>query len=119
MWTLKTGLTGLIWSVFLYQTILNILKTAPAKLKHYRKCEYRFLCGVFFPVQGDSARTSITLDFGDGHALTYSNVSAIEDGIKHIYRAVGIYRVTAIGENNFGSEIATLYLHVTSKLLRF
>lgn len=70
-------------------------------------------------MQGDSARTSITLDFGDGHALTYSNLSAIEDGIKHIYRAVGIYRVTAIGENNFGSEIATLYLHVTSKLLRF
>lgn len=75
------------------------------------------LC-VFFPsVQGDSARTSITLDFGDGRALTYSNVSAIEDGIKHIYRDVGIYRVAAIGENYFGSETATLYLHVTSELL--
>lgn len=77
------------------------------------------LMRVFFTVQGDSARTSITLDFGDGHALTYSNVSAIEDGIKHIYRAVGIYRVTVTGENNFGSETATLYLHVTSELLRF
>lgn len=66
-----------------------------------------------FPLQGDGARTSITLDFGDGHALTYSNVSSIEDGIKHIYKAVGIYRVTATGENNLGSETALLYLHVT------
>lgn len=64
-------------------------------------------------VQGDGARTSITLDFGDGHALTYSNVSSIEDGIKHIYKAVGIYRVTATGENSLGSETAVLYLHVT------
>lgn len=76
---------------------------------------YLFFCSA----QGDSAKTSITLDFGDGHALTYSNLSAIEDGIKHIYRAVGIYRVAAIGENNFGSETATLYLHVTSEPLPF
>lgn len=69
-------------------------------------------------VQGDSARTSITLDFGDGHALTYSNVSSIEDGIKHIYKAVGIYRVTATGENNLGSETAVLYLHVTCEILK-
>lgn len=67
------------------------------------------------PVQGDGARTSITLDFGDGHALTYSNVSSIEDGIKHIYKAVGIYRVTATGENSLGSETTMLYLHVTSE----
>uniref|UniRef100_A0A7N6AFT4 PKD domain-containing protein n=1 Tax=Anabas testudineus TaxID=64144 RepID=A0A7N6AFT4_ANATE len=67
-------------------------------------------------VQGDGARTSITLDFGDGHALTYSNVSSIEDGIKHIYKAVGIYRVTATGENSLGSETAMLYLHVTCQL---
>lgn len=64
-------------------------------------------------MQGDGARTSITLDFGDGHALTYSNVSSIEDGIKHVYKAVGIYRVTATGENSLGSETATLFLHVT------
>lgn len=70
------------------------------------------------PVQGDGARTSITLDFGDGHALTYSNVSSIEDGIKHIYKAVGIYRVTATGENSLGSETAMLYLHVTCEILR-
>lgn len=71
----------------------------------------------FCPLQGDGARTSITLDFGDGHALTYSNVSSIEDGIKHIYKAVGIYRVTATGENSLGSETAMLYLHVTCELL--
>lgn len=69
-------------------------------------------------VQGDGARTSITLDFGDGHALTYSNVSSIEDGIKHIYKVVGIYRVTATGENSLGSETTTLFLHVTCELLR-
>uniref|UniRef100_A0AAQ5YZ64 VPS10 domain-containing receptor SorCS2 n=1 Tax=Amphiprion ocellaris TaxID=80972 RepID=A0AAQ5YZ64_AMPOC len=71
---------------------------------------------LVFLEEGDGARTSITLDFGDGHALTYSNVSSIEDGIKHIYKAVGIYRVTATGENSLGSETATLYLHVTCQL---
>lgn len=63
-------------------------------------------------MQGDGTRTSITLDFGDGHALAYTNVSSIEGGIKHVYKAVGIYRVTATGENSLGSETATLYLHV-------
>lgn len=69
-------------------------------------------------VQGDGVRTSITVDFGDGHALTYSNVSSMEDGIKHIYKTVGIYRVTAMAENNLGSETATLYLHVTCEAAR-
>ncbi|XP_037328283.2 VPS10 domain-containing receptor SorCS1 isoform X2 [Pungitius pungitius] len=71
---------------------------------------------LVFLEEGDGARTSITLDFGDGQALTYSNVSSIEDGIKHIYKAVGIYRVTATGENSLGSEAVTLYLHVTCQL---
>uniref|UniRef100_A0A4W6D1V8 VPS10 domain-containing receptor SorCS2 n=1 Tax=Lates calcarifer TaxID=8187 RepID=A0A4W6D1V8_LATCA len=71
---------------------------------------------LVFLEEGDGARTSITLDFGDGHALTYSNVSSIEDGIKHIYKSVGIYRVTATGENKLGSETAMLYLHVTCQL---
>lgn len=53
------------------------------------------------------------VDFGDGHALTYSNVSSIENGVKHVYKAVGIYRVTATGENSLGSESVVLYLHVT------
>ncbi|KAI4833209.1 hypothetical protein KUCAC02_016123, partial [Chaenocephalus aceratus] len=71
---------------------------------------------LVFLEEGDGARTSITLDFGDGHALTYSNVSSIEDGIKHVYKAVGIYRVTATGENILGSETVMLYLHVTCQL---
>uniref|UniRef100_A0A672HBA8 VPS10 domain-containing receptor SorCS2 n=1 Tax=Salarias fasciatus TaxID=181472 RepID=A0A672HBA8_SALFA len=71
---------------------------------------------LVFLEEGDGARTSITLDFGDGHALTYSNVSSIEDGIKHVYKSVGIYRVTATGENSLGSETAVLYLHVTCQL---
>ncbi|KAK3510616.1 hypothetical protein QTP70_011873 [Hemibagrus guttatus] len=68
---------------------------------------------LVFLEQGDGSRTSITLDFGDGHAITYSNVSSIEDGIKHIYKSVGIYRVTATAENSLGFEMAVLFLHVT------
>lgn len=37
----------------------------------------------------------------------------MDDGIKHIYKTVGIYRVTATAENSLGSEAASLYLHVT------
>ncbi|XP_056136546.1 VPS10 domain-containing receptor SorCS1 [Lampris incognitus] len=71
---------------------------------------------LVFLEEGDGTRTSVTLDFGDGHTLTYSNVSSIEEGIKHVYRAVGIYRVTATGENSLGSERTVLYLHVTCQL---
>lgn len=68
----------------------------------------------FFP-QGDGSKTSITVDFGDGNAFTYSNVSSIEDGIKHIYKNVGIYRVSATAENSLGSETVLLFLHITCK----
>ncbi|KAF7216645.1 transcript variant X4 [Nothobranchius furzeri] len=71
---------------------------------------------LVFLEEGDGARTSITVDFGDGHALTYSNVSSMEDGIKHIYKSVGIYRVSAVAENSLGSETTMLYLHVTCQL---
>uniref|UniRef100_A0A8C7KR84 VPS10 domain-containing receptor SorCS1-like n=1 Tax=Oncorhynchus kisutch TaxID=8019 RepID=A0A8C7KR84_ONCKI len=71
---------------------------------------------LVFLEEGDGARTSIMVDFGDGHALTYSNVSSIENGVKHVYKAVGIYRVTATGENRLGSESVVLYLHVTCQL---
>ncbi|XP_035602435.2 VPS10 domain-containing receptor SorCS1-like isoform X1 [Oncorhynchus keta] len=71
---------------------------------------------LVFLEEGDGARTSIVVDFGDGHALTYSNVSSIEDGVKHVYKAVGIYRVSATGENRLGSESVVLYLHVTCQL---
>ncbi|XP_072512811.1 VPS10 domain-containing receptor SorCS1 isoform X2 [Salminus brasiliensis] len=71
---------------------------------------------LVFLEQGDGSRTSITVDFGDGNAITYSNVSSIEDGIKHIYKNVGIYRVSATAENSLGSETAVLFLHITCQL---
>uniref|UniRef100_A0A8C8EGP3 PKD domain-containing protein n=1 Tax=Oncorhynchus tshawytscha TaxID=74940 RepID=A0A8C8EGP3_ONCTS len=58
----------------------------------------------------------ITLDFGDGTAISYANISSIEDGIKHIYSKVGIYRVAATALNSLGSERVLLYLHVTCLL---
>uniref|UniRef100_A0A7N6AV12 PKD domain-containing protein n=1 Tax=Anabas testudineus TaxID=64144 RepID=A0A7N6AV12_ANATE len=54
------------------------------------------------------------LDFGDGIKITYSNLSRTDDGIKHIYRTTGIYRVTVTAENNQGSDSSTLFLHITS-----
>ncbi|MGH0129263.1 UNVERIFIED_CONTAM: hypothetical protein FKN15_051366 [Acipenser sinensis] len=73
---------------------------------------------LIFLEEGDGSRTSITLDFGDGNAVSYSNVSSIEDGIKHVYKNVGIFKVTATGENSLGSDSAVLYLHVTCHLDR-
>ncbi|XP_061763867.1 VPS10 domain-containing receptor SorCS1 isoform X2 [Nerophis ophidion] len=71
---------------------------------------------LVFLEQGDGARTSITLDFGDGHAVTYSNLSSIEDGIKYVYKTAGIFRVTAVGENSLGSDTAILHLHILCQL---
>ncbi|XP_078144743.1 VPS10 domain-containing receptor SorCS3-like [Centroberyx gerrardi] len=67
---------------------------------------------------GDSLRTNIQLDFGDGIKITYSNLSRTDDGIKHIYRTTGIYRVTAYAENNQGSDSSSLFLHITSPVER-
>ncbi|GAA6105135.1 VPS10 domain-containing receptor SorCS3 [Tachysurus ichikawai] len=64
--------------------------------------------------EGDSMRTNIQLDFGDGTAVSYSNLSWTEEGIRHVYRNTGIYRVTAIAENSLGSDSSSLYLHVVS-----
>ncbi|XP_023654514.1 VPS10 domain-containing receptor SorCS1 [Paramormyrops kingsleyae] len=71
---------------------------------------------LVFLEEGDGSRTSVTLDFGDGNAVTYSNLSSIEDGIKHVYRNVGIYKVSAMAENGLGSESVVLYLHITCQL---
>uniref|UniRef100_A0A667YBF1 Sortilin related VPS10 domain containing receptor 3b n=1 Tax=Myripristis murdjan TaxID=586833 RepID=A0A667YBF1_9TELE len=68
--------------------------------------------------EGDSLRTNIQLDFGDGIKITYSNLSRTDDGIKHIYRATGIYRVTAYAENSQGSDSSSLFLHITSPVER-
>ncbi|KPP60002.1 hypothetical protein Z043_122029, partial [Scleropages formosus] len=67
---------------------------------------------LVFLEEGDGSKTSIMVDFGDGNAITYSNLSSIEDGIKHVYRNVGIYKVSATGENSLGSETVVLYLHL-------
>uniref|UniRef100_A0AAR2IGF1 PKD domain-containing protein n=1 Tax=Pygocentrus nattereri TaxID=42514 RepID=A0AAR2IGF1_PYGNA len=71
---------------------------------------------VTFVVQleeGDSLRTNIQLDFGDGTAVSYSNLSWTEEGIRHVYRSAGIFRVTALAENSLGFDSTSLYLHVT------
>lgn len=78
---------------------------------------WQMLCNTICP-QGDSLRTSIQLDFGDGIKITYSNLSRADDGIKHIYRTTGIYRVTATAENSQGSDSSTLFLHITSMWIR-
>uniref|UniRef100_A0A803K046 PKD domain-containing protein n=1 Tax=Xenopus tropicalis TaxID=8364 RepID=A0A803K046_XENTR len=66
--------------------------------------------------EGDVQKTNIQVDFGDGIAASYANVSATEDGIKHLYQNVGIFRVTVKVENNLGSDSALLYLHITAPL---
>ncbi|XP_065699629.1 VPS10 domain-containing receptor SorCS1 isoform X1 [Patagioenas fasciata] len=66
--------------------------------------------------EGDLQRSLIQVDFGDGTAVSYANLSSTEDGIKHIYQNVGIFRVTVLVENSLGSDNAVLYLHVTCPL---
>uniref|UniRef100_A0AAV2JPK1 PKD domain-containing protein n=1 Tax=Knipowitschia caucasica TaxID=637954 RepID=A0AAV2JPK1_KNICA len=76
---------------------------------------------VTFMVQledGDAQRTTMQLDFGDGIRITYSNLSRTNDGIKHIYRATGIYRVTAHAQNSQGADSSALFLHITSPVER-
>ena len=71
------------------------------------------LFGVLCCLQGASATTSITVDFGDGTAVSYANTSSIEDGIRHMYNRVGIYHVSAMARNHLGSDRVTLFLHVS------
>ncbi|KAM8782456.1 VPS10 domain-containing receptor SorCS1 isoform 1-T1 [Rhynchonycteris naso] len=66
--------------------------------------------------EGDVQRTFIQVDFGDGIAVSYVNLSSTEDGIKHVYHNVGIFRVTVQVDNSLGSDSAVLYLHVTCPL---
>ncbi|XP_035256981.1 VPS10 domain-containing receptor SorCS1-like isoform X2 [Anguilla anguilla] len=73
---------------------------------------------LVFLLEGDGSKTSVRVDFGDGNGVSYSNVSSIEDGVRHVYRSVGIYRVTATAENALGSDRVSLYLHVTCPLER-
>ncbi|XP_044155682.1 VPS10 domain-containing receptor SorCS1-like [Bufo gargarizans] len=66
--------------------------------------------------EGDIQRTNIQVDFGDGIAASYANLSATEDGIKHVYQNVGIFRVLVQVDNSLGSETSVLYLHITAPL---
>ncbi|XP_062866910.1 VPS10 domain-containing receptor SorCS3 [Trichomycterus rosablanca] len=66
--------------------------------------------------EGDSLRTNIQLDFGDGIAVSYSNLSWTEEGIRYVYRSTGIFRVTAVAENSLGSDTNVLYLHIISSV---
>uniref|UniRef100_A0A674IGF2 VPS10 domain-containing receptor SorCS1 n=1 Tax=Terrapene triunguis TaxID=2587831 RepID=A0A674IGF2_9SAUR len=66
--------------------------------------------------EGDVQRMIIQVDFGDGIAVSYANLSSMEDGIKHVYQNVGIFRVTVQVENSLGLDSAVLYLHVTCPL---
>ncbi|XP_016395297.1 VPS10 domain-containing receptor SorCS3-like [Sinocyclocheilus rhinocerous] len=63
--------------------------------------------------EGDSMRTNIQLDFGDGTAVSYSNLSWTQEGIRHVYRSAGIFRVTTLAENSLGFDTSSLHLHVT------
>ncbi|XP_026524420.1 VPS10 domain-containing receptor SorCS3 [Notechis scutatus] len=68
--------------------------------------------------EGDLQRTNIQLDFGDGTAVSYANFSPVEDGIRHVYKSTGIFHVTAYAENNLGSDLAALFLHVVCPVER-
>uniref|UniRef100_A0AAY4DML3 PKD domain-containing protein n=1 Tax=Denticeps clupeoides TaxID=299321 RepID=A0AAY4DML3_9TELE len=66
--------------------------------------------------RGGSLQTDVRLDFGDGIAVTYSNLSHVTEGIRHIYKTAGIFSVTARVENSLGTDSSVLFLHITSPL---
>ncbi|KAI3363291.1 hypothetical protein L3Q82_011915 [Scortum barcoo] len=71
---------------------------------------------LVFLEEGLGSTTSITVDFGDGTAISYVNISSIDDGVKHIYSKVGIYQVSATATNTLGFDRVILYLHVSCQL---
>ncbi|XP_071754829.2 VPS10 domain-containing receptor SorCS1-like [Centroberyx gerrardi] len=71
---------------------------------------------LVFLEEGLGSTTSITVDFGDGTAISYVNISSIEDGVKHMYNKVGIYQVSATARNTLGFDWVILYLHVSCRL---
>lgn len=83
----------------------NLRKTNKKKKQEWQRC-------VFF-LKGLGSMTSITVDFGDGTAISYVNISSIDDGVKHIYSRVGIYQVSATATNTLGFDRVILYLHVS------
>ncbi|XP_022619249.1 VPS10 domain-containing receptor SorCS1-like [Seriola dumerili] len=71
---------------------------------------------LVFLEEGLGSTTSITVDFGDGTAISYVNISSIDDGVKHIYSKVGIYQVSATASNTLGFDRVILYLHISCQL---
>ncbi|XP_023255081.1 VPS10 domain-containing receptor SorCS1-like [Seriola lalandi dorsalis] len=71
---------------------------------------------LVFLEEGLGSTTSITVDFGDGTAISYVNISSIDDGVKHIYSKVGIYLVSATASNTLGFDRVILYLHISCQL---
>ncbi|XP_056251849.1 VPS10 domain-containing receptor SorCS1-like isoform X1 [Seriola aureovittata] len=71
---------------------------------------------LVFLEEGLGFTTSITVDFGDGTAISYVNISSIDDGVKHIYSKVGIYLVSATASNTLGFDRVILYLHISCQL---
>ncbi|XP_041866107.1 VPS10 domain-containing receptor SorCS1-like isoform X2 [Melanotaenia boesemani] len=71
---------------------------------------------LVFLEEGLGSMTSITVDFGDGTAISFVNISSIDDGIKHVYSKTGIYQVSATASNSLGSDRVVLYLHVSCQL---
>eukprot|EP00062_Callorhinchus_milii_P017884 gi/632970748/ref/XP_007901820.1/ PREDICTED: VPS10 domain-containing receptor SorCS1-like [Callorhinchus milii] len=63
--------------------------------------------------EGDAPRTSLRMDFGDGTAVTYANLSSVEGGIQHTYKHGGVFRVVAKAQNSLGSNRGILFLHIT------
>ncbi|XP_031697332.1 VPS10 domain-containing receptor SorCS1-like [Anarrhichthys ocellatus] len=71
---------------------------------------------LVFLEEGLGSMTSVTVDFGDGTAMSYVNISSIDDGVKHIYSKVGIFQVSATATNTLGFDRVILYLHVSCQL---
>uniref|UniRef100_A0A665XCU3 Sortilin related VPS10 domain containing receptor 1 n=1 Tax=Echeneis naucrates TaxID=173247 RepID=A0A665XCU3_ECHNA len=71
---------------------------------------------LVFLEEGLGSTTSITVDFGDGTAISYVNISSIDDGVRHMYSKVGIYQVSATASNTLGFDRVILYLHVSCEL---
>ncbi|KAG7267824.1 hypothetical protein CRUP_017368, partial [Coryphaenoides rupestris] len=91
----------------------TVSKSCSQGQNYFNSTGYRKVVSNNCTKGGDSMRTNIQLDFGDGTAVSYSNLSWIEEGIRHVYKAAGIFRVTALAENALGYDSTTLYLHVT------
>lgn len=119
-WAFLYGIT-IRFQAFSFRSLTDPFFASMAQMLHVKNIPQEIILAAdhLLGFQGDSMRTNIQLDFGDGTAVSYSNLSWTEEGIKHVYKAAGIVRVTALAENLLGYDAATLYLHVTCKSCQF